>query len=65
MRVPRNWQKSSFSGTDSGDDCVELAPTPTAILIRESDHPTTRLATTPTSLHALLTTLKAGTLGNR
>ncbi|WP_326582381.1 DUF397 domain-containing protein [Streptomyces sp. NBC_00481] len=59
MRGPLHWQKSSFSGTDSGDDCVELAPTPASIriLIRESD--------TPTPLHALLTTLKAGTLGGR
>ncbi|WP_149829940.1 DUF397 domain-containing protein [Streptomyces tailanensis] len=63
MRGPFNWQKSSFSGTDSGDDCVELAPTPTSIRIRESDTPTTHLTTTPTPLHALLTTLKAGTLG--
>ncbi|WP_405894226.1 DUF397 domain-containing protein [Streptomyces sp. NBC_00104] len=65
MRDPLHWQKSSFSGTDSGDDCVELAPTPASIriLIRESDTPTTHLTTTP--LHALLTTLKAGTLGGR
>ncbi|MDX2526544.1 DUF397 domain-containing protein [Streptomyces europaeiscabiei] len=64
MRGPVHWQKSSFSGTDSGDDCVELAPTPASIriLIRESDTPTTHL-TTP--LHALLTTLKAGTLDGR
>lgn len=59
------WQKSSFSGADAGDTCVELAPTPTAIHIRESDHPTTHLTTTTTTLHALLTTLKAGTLGGR
>ncbi|MEE1829520.1 DUF397 domain-containing protein [Streptomyces sp. SP17KL33] len=67
MRRPLHWQKSSFSGTDSGDDCVELAPTPAAlrILIRESDTPATHLTTTPTPLHALLTTLKAGTLGRR
>ncbi|WP_328507041.1 DUF397 domain-containing protein [Streptomyces sp. NBC_00391] len=72
MRGPLHWQKSSFSGTDSGDDCVELAPTPASIriLIRESDTPTTHLTTThltptPTPLHALLTTLKAGTLGGR
>ncbi|UUU22579.1 DUF397 domain-containing protein [Streptomyces sp. DSM 40750] len=65
MRCPLNWQKSSFSGTDSGDDCVELALAPASIRIRESDHPTTRLTTTPAPLHALLTTLKAGTLGRR
>ncbi|QFQ97855.1 DUF397 domain-containing protein [Streptomyces phaeolivaceus] len=62
MRGPQHWQKSSFSGSDSGDDCVELAPTPTSIRIRESDHPAAVLTTTPTPLHALLTTLKAGTL---
>ncbi|WP_159015168.1 DUF397 domain-containing protein, partial [Streptomyces europaeiscabiei] len=33
MRGPVHWQKSSFSGTDSGDDCVELAPTPASIRI--------------------------------
>ncbi|TQE15125.1 DUF397 domain-containing protein [Streptomyces ipomoeae] len=65
MFEPRAWQKSSFSGGGGdGNDCVELATnSPTAILIRESDHPTTHLTTTPTPLHALLTTLKAGTLG--
>ncbi|ULR51083.1 DUF397 domain-containing protein [Streptomyces deccanensis] len=62
--APR-WQKSSFSGADAGDTCVELAPTPTSIRLRESDHPTAVLTTTPTPLHALLTTLKAGTLGRR
>ncbi|UUU33477.1 DUF397 domain-containing protein [Streptomyces sp. CA-210063] len=64
MPDPRfHWQKSSFSGADAGDTCVELAPTPAAIHIRESDHPTILLTTTPTPLHALLTTLKEGTLG--
>ncbi|GGZ91383.1 DUF397 domain-containing protein [Streptomyces bluensis] len=62
MRSPLHWQKSSFSGADSGDTCVELATTPsapTAIHLRESDHPTTHLTTGPASLHALLTALKA------
>ncbi|WP_307835501.1 hypothetical protein [Streptomyces adelaidensis] len=35
----------------------------TSIRLRESDTPTTHLTTTPTTLHALLPTLKAGTLG--
>ncbi|MFI1730359.1 DUF397 domain-containing protein [Streptomyces acidicola] len=63
MQGPLHWQKSSFSGTDSGDDCVELAarPTaPTAIRLRESDHPTTHLTTSPATLRALLTALKTG-----
>lgn len=65
MFEPRSWQKSSFSGGGSDtNDCVELATNaPTSIHLRESDTPTTHLTTTPTPLHALLTTLKAGTLG--
>lgn len=62
MRSLLHWQKSSFSGADSGDDCVELAttcPASTAIHLRESDHPTTRLTTSPAPLHALLTALRA------
>lgn len=35
----RDWQKSSFSGGQDGPDCVELAPAPGAVLIRESDEP--------------------------
>lgn len=61
MRGPLHWQKSSFSSTDSGDDCVELAATPsapTSIHLRESDHPTTHLTTSPAPLRALLTALK-------
>ncbi|MGW0841313.1 DUF397 domain-containing protein [Streptomyces sp. NPDC002787] len=67
MFEPRAWQKSSFSGGGSDDnDCVELSTNaPAAIHLRESDHPTTHLTTTPTPLHALLTALKAGTLGGR
>ncbi|WP_258572607.1 DUF397 domain-containing protein [Streptomyces sp. KM273126] len=50
MQSPLHWQKSSFSGADSGDTCVELAARPidpTAIHLRESDHPTTHLTTGP------------------
>ncbi|MEV6594096.1 DUF397 domain-containing protein [Streptomyces acidicola] len=63
MHSTLHWQKSSFSGADSGDTCVELAarPTaPTAIRLRESDHPTTQLTTGPAPLRALLTALKTG-----
>jgi hypothetical protein len=62
---PHAWQKSSFSGGGGdGNDCVELATdSPTSIRLRESNHPTTHLTTTPTPLHALLTTLKSDTLG--
>ncbi|MBC9725491.1 DUF397 domain-containing protein [Streptomyces sp. TRM68367] len=60
MTTPLTWQKSSFSGGGTGDSCVELADSPTAIHLRESDTPTTILTTTPTALYALLATLKNG-----
>ncbi|KUO18458.1 DUF397 domain-containing protein [Streptomyces dysideae] len=61
MTTPLAWQKSSFSGGGTGDECVELAlPTasPTSIQLRESDTPTAVLTTNRTALHALLTTVK-------
>jgi hypothetical protein len=54
------WQKSTFSGGGSGDDCVEVAATPTSIHVRESDAPATILSTTPTQLRALIAAIKAG-----
>ncbi|MFE0255660.1 DUF397 domain-containing protein [Streptomyces sp. NPDC059010] len=62
MIAPLTWQKSSFSGGGTGDSCIEFAApitSPTSIHLRESDDPATILTTTPTALHALLTTLKA------
>ncbi|MDO0914492.1 DUF397 domain-containing protein [Streptomyces sp. DT2A-34] len=63
MTTSLTWQKSSFSGGSTGDSCVELAlpnSSPTSLHLRESDIPTTILTTTPTAIHALLTTIKAG-----
>jgi hypothetical protein len=63
MSTPLTWQKSSFSGGGTGDECVELAlpaTSPSSIYLREGDYPTTILTTTPTTLHALLITLKNG-----
>ncbi|WP_245685574.1 DUF397 domain-containing protein [Streptomyces yerevanensis] len=65
MSTPLTWQKSSFSGGGSGEDCVELATADTAIRLRESEHPTAFLTTSPTSLRALLSTLKSGCLTSR
>ncbi|WP_268249472.1 DUF397 domain-containing protein [Streptomyces poonensis] len=50
------WQKSSFSGDDASRDCVEVAGAVDglALLLRESDSPTTVLRVSPSSLHALL-----------
>ncbi|MFE7455909.1 DUF397 domain-containing protein [Streptomyces sp. NPDC057554] len=34
-----NWQKSSFSGPDDNQSCIELAPVDGLIKLRESDDP--------------------------
>jgi hypothetical protein len=54
MAMSLKWQKSSFSGGGEGNDCLELASTPTTLHLRESDAPTTILTTTPTALSHLL-----------
>lgn len=35
-----NWRKSSYSGGGDGDACVEIAPLPTRIAVRDSKTPT-------------------------
>lgn len=47
MTTPENWQKSSYSGPDDGNDCLELTSTSTTLHLRESDTPTTILTTSP------------------
>ena len=43
------WFKSSYSGSD-GDDCVEVAPSPTTIHVRDSKNTYgPRLALSPTA----------------
>ncbi|WP_399885184.1 DUF397 domain-containing protein [Streptomyces sp. BBFR51] len=34
-----NWRKSSYSGPDDGNECVEIASSPTCIAIRDSKAP--------------------------
>jgi hypothetical protein len=46
------WQKSSFS--PDGNNCLEVATTPGAVHIRESDDPAVVLNATPARLAALL-----------
>ncbi|MFJ2263335.1 DUF397 domain-containing protein [Streptomyces sp. NPDC087844] len=53
------WQKSSFSGDESGN-CLYLAATPDGVLrLRESDTPDEVIATTPARLGHLIRSLKA------
>ncbi|WP_030680206.1 DUF397 domain-containing protein [Streptomyces cellulosae] len=55
-----HWQKSTFSDGGEGNTCVELAATPTALHLRESDTPDTELATTTAPLANLIRCVKSG-----
>ncbi|MER5543398.1 DUF397 domain-containing protein [Streptomyces sp. CG4] len=48
MGTPDNWRKSSYSGPGDGDSCVEIAPRPTHIAIRDSKDPALGTLTIPT-----------------
>ncbi|MFI1925521.1 MULTISPECIES: DUF397 domain-containing protein [unclassified Streptomyces] len=63
MNTPGNWQKSSYSGEGDGNDCVELASTPAALHLRESDTPGTVLTTAPAPLARFLHAIRTGTPG--
>ncbi|MEU2874147.1 DUF397 domain-containing protein [Streptomyces olivoreticuli] len=52
------WQKSSYS-TD-GNECVELARSAEAILMRESDTPDLIVTATPAKLRVFLRAAKNG-----
>ncbi|MFG3232641.1 DUF397 domain-containing protein [Streptomyces antibioticus] len=61
--LPDNWQKSSYSGPDDGNACIELASsTPTTLHLRESETPVTVLTTTPAPLSDLLRAVRDGLL---
>ncbi|MEU0695690.1 DUF397 domain-containing protein [Streptomyces niveus] len=54
-----NWFKSSYSGTE-GDNCVEVAAQPHAVLVRDSKDPHVgRLTLTPASWAAFTAHLVA------
>ncbi|MET7455114.1 DUF397 domain-containing protein [Streptomyces sp. NPDC005574] len=54
------WQKSSFSDGGNGNTCVEVAATPAAVHLRESDAPGDELVTGVAPLAYLIRGLKAG-----
>ncbi|MFD7236474.1 DUF397 domain-containing protein [Streptomyces syringium] len=54
------WQKSSFSGGDTNQDCVELAAVDEVVLIRESDEPDQIVRTSRAKLRAFVLGVKAG-----
>ncbi|MFJ6564864.1 DUF397 domain-containing protein [Streptomyces sp. NPDC091412] len=47
MTTPANWRKSSYSGGGEGNNCVEIANSPTHIAIRDSKTPTMATLTFP------------------
>ncbi|MFI6039414.1 DUF397 domain-containing protein [Streptomyces sp. NPDC051315] len=61
MTTLDNWQKSSFSGSGDGNNCLELAATPTTLHLRESDTPATVLTTTPAAVAHLLAGIRVDT----
>ncbi|WP_406455822.1 DUF397 domain-containing protein [Streptomyces sp. NBC_01622] len=60
-----NWRKSSHSGPDDGNECVEIAtsPTRTHISIRDSKAPARAMLTFPGgTFHAFIESLKTDTV---
>lgn len=64
MITPENWRKSSYSGGGDGNDCVEIATSPTHIAIRDSKTPTRATLTFPTEAFTpFITALKTTAQG--
>ncbi|MER6025352.1 DUF397 domain-containing protein [Streptomyces sp. NPDC001851] len=53
MDTPENWRKSSYSGPDDGNNCVEIATTPTHTTLRDSKDPAAGTLTVPAGSFAL------------
>ncbi|MGV9343325.1 DUF397 domain-containing protein [Streptomyces spiralis] len=49
MTTPDNWRKSSYSGPGDGNECVEIANSPTHVGVRDSKAPTKATLTFPTT----------------
>jgi hypothetical protein len=55
------WQKSSFSGTGTSNDCLEVATAPDGRLrLRESDQPVAVVTTVPAQWDVFVKGVKAG-----
>src|SRR5687768_16453667 len=60
MITSDNWRKSSYSGEGDGNDCVEIATSPSHIAIRDSKAPARAPLTFPTgAFTTFLDALKA------
>ena len=47
-----NWRKSSYSGPGDGNECVEIANSPTHVAVRDSKAPAGATLTFPTDAFA-------------
>ncbi|UNO39867.1 DUF397 domain-containing protein [Streptomyces sp. MST-110588] len=54
------WQKSSYSGGDTGQNCVELSKDGDVVKLRESDDPGSTITTTHAKMTAFIRSLKNG-----
>ncbi|WLW58460.1 DUF397 domain-containing protein [Streptomyces sp. YU58] len=62
MDTSDNWRKSSHSDGGDGNECVEIANSPTHISVRDSKTPTNRTLTFPVPAFAtFLQSLKSST----
>ncbi|WP_326767139.1 DUF397 domain-containing protein [Streptomyces sp. NBC_01591] len=55
-----SWQKSSFSGADDNQSCIELAAVNGSIKMREGDDPDVIVTTSVAKLRAFMLGVKAG-----
>jgi hypothetical protein len=53
VTIPGSWRKSSFSGSGDGNNCVEVADSPTHISIRDSKAPARAALTFPAGVFAV------------
>ena len=59
MKTPDNWRKSSYSGEGDGNDCVEIANSPTHVAVRDTKTPARATLTVPAgAFTALIEALK-------
>ncbi|MFF7357643.1 MULTISPECIES: DUF397 domain-containing protein [Streptomyces] len=60
MSTPElHWFKSSYSDSSNGNDCLEVAPTPATVHIRDSKNPEgPRLAVAPATWAGFVTSFK-------
>ncbi|MGW7277698.1 DUF397 domain-containing protein [Streptomyces sp. NPDC054844] len=52
MTTHGNWRKSSYSGEGDGNECVEVANSPTHVAVRDSKTPSYGTLTVPADVFA-------------